>query len=75
MKMLTMAAVVITAAVIFLREWPRVGKEKAKERATFLMLLGLGVLLAFFLWRFPRMPGPTDLVEAMFHSMAAALGL
>lgn len=24
---------------------------------------------------FPRMPGPTDLVEAMFHSMAAALGL
>ena len=57
MKTLTMAAVVITAAVIFLREWPRVGKEKAKERATFLMLLGLSVLLAFFLWRFPRLPG------------------
>jgi hypothetical protein len=44
-------------------------------RKFFLMLLGLSVLLAFFLWRFPRMPGPTDLVEAMFHSMAAALGL
>jgi len=75
MKGWMLLVVAIAAALIFLREWPGLGRERTKERTAFLLLLGLGVLLAVFLRFFPGAPGPTDLVEAMFHPLAEWMGL
>lgn len=65
----------IVSAAVFLREWPGIGKERAKERAVFLLLLVLAVSLAAFLRMYPRAPGPTDLVEVLFHPLADLFGL
>mgnify|MGYP000911661574 CR=1 FL=1 len=71
----TLLVVAIAAALIFLRGWPGLGRQRTKERTAFLLLLGLGVLLAAFLRYFPGAPGPTDLVEAMFRPLAEWMGL
>ena len=75
MKGWTLLLFVIAAALIVMREWPRIGREQAKDRAMFMALVTLGLLLAVFLWCFPDTPGPTDLVDMMFRPLADWLGL
>ena len=69
MKGLTILGIAAAAAVIYWYEWPKIGKKLKKEKASFLVLLSLGVLLSIYLLYFPEASGPTDMVEAIFHML------
>ncbi|MCZ0754422.1 hypothetical protein [Anoxybacillus sp. J5B_2022] len=65
----------IVVVLICLLEWPRFQRAHKKEKATFLVLLGLGMALAAALIYKPDLPGPSQLVDYMFRPFARMLKL
>lgn len=66
---------IVVVVLIFLLELPRFRRAEKKEKATFLVLLALGMALAVVLLYFPDVPGPTQLVHYLFSPLARVFKL
>lgn len=66
---------IVVVILIFLFELPRFRRAEKKEKATFLVLLGLGMALAVVLLYFPDVQGPTQLVHYIFSPLARVFKL
>jgi len=66
---------IVVVVLIFLLELPRFRRAEKKEKATFLVLLALGMALAVVLLYFPDVPGPTQLVHYIFEPLARVFKL
>ncbi len=69
------AVIGITGIVIFisLYEWPKMGPTQKKEKASFITFTALGWILAVLLLFIPDLPGPTQLVRAIFKPLEKIL--
>lgn len=67
--------IVITLFVLamILYEKPRMSQYTAKEKAVFALLLAFGWGLTLLLVLYPEVPGPTQLVEAVFKPFGKLL--
>lgn len=54
-------------AVMALYEWPKIDAALKKERAAFVVLWALGWLLGMVLIFNPDLPGPSHLIDWVFH--------
>jgi len=61
------------AALMALYEWPRLGRGRKKEKAAFVTLTALGWLLAVLYAFNPDMPGPTQLIDAIYGPLGKIL--
>ncbi|GAB3058243.1 hypothetical protein [Virgibacillus ainsalahensis] len=69
MKLVYVLMILVIAALITVYEWPKINKDMKKEKRSFILFTMGGVLLAILLVYFPTMPGPTELVEAIFSPL------
>jgi len=70
------AAVLGIAAVLALMalyEWPKLSPRQKKEKIAFASLTAAGGILAVLLLYVPDLPGPTDLVDALFQPLSNML--
>ncbi|TMN23231.1 hypothetical protein FH966_10130 [Lentibacillus cibarius] len=73
MKWLMVLGIVAVAILITLYEWPKIEKEQKREKKVFVVLTTGSVILGIVLVYFPDMPGPTQLVEAIFKPLGKLL--
>jgi multisubunit Na+/H+ antiporter MnhB subunit len=61
----------ITAVLVFmtLYEWPKMKKQKKREKFAFAAITMLGGILAFLLIFYPDMPGPTQWIDAIYKPL------
>ena len=64
--------IVVTLAVLFiiLFEKPRMARYPPKDKLAFAVLLAFGWGVTLLLVLYPEMPGPTDVVEAVFRPLS-----
>lgn len=67
------AGVTVIAFLIVLFEWPKMNQYLLKEKATFAAITIIGWLLAILLIFFPDMPGPTQMVDAIYKPLGKLL--
>ncbi|ASN05765.1 hypothetical protein [Virgibacillus necropolis] len=65
--------ITVVVVLITLYEWPKINRDQKKEKAAFVTLTGAGWLLAVLLVFFPDIPGPTDLIDAVFRPLGKFL--
>ncbi|MFC4767947.1 hypothetical protein [Effusibacillus consociatus] len=63
----------LVVAAITLYEWPRMNPDEKKEKATFAVLSTMGWLLTILLVFYPDIPGPSDLIDAIFKPLVKIL--
>jgi hypothetical protein len=68
-----LASLISVVIGMILYEWPKLNKNQKKEKAAFLTLTAIGCFLAILIIFFPSLPGPTQLVEAMFKPLGKLL--
>ncbi|MDB5055483.1 MAG: hypothetical protein JWM44_3533 [Bacilli bacterium] len=73
MKWGAVFAIVIIAILMTLFEWPKINQNQKKEKVAFMIVTGIGCLLAFLLIIYPEMPGPTQLVESIYKPLGKLL--
>ncbi|RYG72482.1 hypothetical protein EU245_10370 [Lentibacillus lipolyticus] len=73
MKWLMVLGIVVVAILMTLYEWPKINKEQKREKKAFVVLTAGSVILAVVLVYFPAMPGPTQLVDAIFKPLGKLL--
>jgi multisubunit Na+/H+ antiporter MnhB subunit len=73
MKWGAVFAIVIIAILMTLFEWPKINQNQKKEKAAFMIVTGIGCLLAILLIIYPEMPGPTQLVESIYKPLGKLL--
>ncbi|MFK9093917.1 hypothetical protein [Bacillus salipaludis] len=56
-----------------LYQWPKLKKNKKREKAAFLSLLILGWALAILLIIFPDIPGPTQMIDWIYKPFGKIL--
>jgi hypothetical protein len=52
--------------LIALYEWPQMKATEKKERAAFVTLAVTGWVISVLLLHFPDMPGPTQIIDAIY---------
>lgn len=67
MKWGMMAGLTALVAAMVLYEWPKIEPSLKKERAAFVVLTALGWLLGMVLIFKPDLPGPSHLIDWVFH--------
>lgn len=55
----------IILLILTILEWSKI-KNRKKEKMVFIILMGAAWILTFLLFLYPEMPGPTDLVNALY---------
>ncbi len=73
MKWLSVLGILVIAVLITLYEWPKIKKNQKREKRAFVVLTLGSVMLAILLLYFPDMPGPTQLVDAIFKPFGKLL--
>jgi multisubunit Na+/H+ antiporter MnhB subunit len=64
----------IFVSFMFLYEWPKMNHKQEKEKAAFIVLVVMGLLLGVLLVFFPDLPGPTQLFETILKPFSKMLG-
>jgi len=64
-------SLVVLAVVLY--DWPRMNEDEKKEKTAFAVMTTMVWLLAILLTFYPDMPGPTELVEAVYKPLAKIL--
>jgi multisubunit Na+/H+ antiporter MnhB subunit len=59
-------SVLIIAICMTLYEWPKINQNLKKEKVAFTAVTVIGCLVAVLLIFYPRLPGPTELIEAIY---------
>ncbi|CAG7644065.1 hypothetical protein PAESOLCIP111_04615 [Paenibacillus solanacearum] len=67
--------IVVTLVVLFiiLFEKPRMARYPAKDKLAFAVLLAFGWGITLLLVLYPEVPGPTDVVEAIYRPLGRLL--
>lgn len=73
MKLAIVFGIIIATLLFTLYEWPKIDKSKKNDKWAFIILTMIGLLLSVLLIYFPNMPGPTELVDAIFKPLAKYL--
>lgn len=73
MKLAALFGIAVVTILITLYTWPKIDKEQQKDKRTFIALMIVVVLLAVILLYFPKLPGPTELIEWIFDPLAKVL--
>jgi hypothetical protein len=69
MKWASILGITAVVALIILCDWPKFNINQKIEKVTFIILLGLGSVIAMLLIFFPDMPGPTQMIDAFFKPL------
>lgn len=72
MKILYLFGIAVAGLLMFLYEWPKL-QHKKKEKAAFTTLTLIGCMLAVLLLYYPELPGPTQLVDAVYKPLGKLL--
>ncbi|PLT35412.1 hypothetical protein [Bacillus sp. V5-8f] len=73
MKLVVVLVITVIMLLIFLYEWPKIEKGQKKERAAFVTLTTIGLLLSILLVFFPEIPGPSELLSNLFYPFGQML--
>ncbi|XEC94701.1 hypothetical protein AB6A23_26010 [Paenibacillus tarimensis] len=74
MKWGALSAALAVIGLIVLYEWPRFSRgKKSREKAAFVILVGIGAVLAALLIFFPDMPGPTQMIDRLYRPLGRLL--
>lgn len=74
MKIFFVICITLVVILMFMIDWPKLKKQgKRKDKITFVTLSFMSWILAVLLLYFPKMPGPTQLVDWVFKPFAAIL--
>jgi multisubunit Na+/H+ antiporter MnhB subunit len=73
MKWGAVLGITFILALMVMYEWPKMNQKQKKERAAFVTLLTMGWFLAFILVFFPDIPGPTELIDAIYKPLGRML--
>jgi multisubunit Na+/H+ antiporter MnhB subunit len=65
----TIIGITVVAIMLVLYEWPRIKPGRKKEKAALIGLTLMGWSLSIALLFFPNLPGPTQLVDALFRPL------
>ncbi|WP_284645505.1 hypothetical protein [Paenibacillus silviterrae] len=71
MKWLNVLGLLATVGMMTLYEWPRIRGKR--EKWTYGILTLLGLQLSILLMFFPEMPGPTELIDALYSPLGKLL--
>ena len=70
MKWATVLGITAVLAAMTLYEWPKMNKwQMAREKIAFAVLTVLGGILAVLLVFFPDIPGPTQMLDAIYKPL------
>lgn len=61
-----MLGISLLALLVFLYDWPRIGKDRTRERSACAILTVAGWLILLLTALFPHMPGTTRLMEVLY---------
>ncbi len=73
MKWGAVFGIMVIIMIIILFEWPKINQVQKKEKVAFMALNAIGCLLAILLIFYPDMPGPAQLVEAIYKPLGKFL--
>ncbi|TCK05538.1 UNVERIFIED_ORG: hypothetical protein BDK47_10697 [Anoxybacillus amylolyticus] len=73
MKAWMILGTISIAGLIWWYEWSRLGKAQKREKAAVAVLLCLGVMLAVMLIINPDLPGPSQMIHALFQPLGKML--
>lgn len=73
MKWAAIIGISFIVLLIALYEWPKMNKNQKREKTAFFILSVLGWLVAVLLVFNPEMPGPTQMIEAIYKPLGKLL--
>ncbi|MFD0679801.1 MULTISPECIES: hypothetical protein [unclassified Paenibacillus] len=73
MRWATIMVITVIAVLIAMYEWPKMNQHLKKEKVTFAAITIIGWLLAILLVFNPDMPGPTQMVDAIYKPLGKFL--
>ncbi|MCQ6561750.1 hypothetical protein [Paenibacillus mendelii] len=73
MKWAAILGITVILVLMAMYEWPKMDKKMKKEKSAFVAITIIGWLLAMLLVFFPDMPGPTQLVDAIYKPLGKLL--
>jgi multisubunit Na+/H+ antiporter MnhB subunit len=73
MKFAAITGITILVILIVLYEWPKMKPKQKKEKAAFLTVTGMGWILAVILVFNPDIPGPTQMIDALYRPLGKML--
>ncbi|WP_314003823.1 hypothetical protein [uncultured Paenibacillus sp.] len=73
MKFAAITGITVLMILMTLYEWPKMNPKQKKEKAAFLALAGMGWMLAVTLIINPDMPGPTQIIDAIYRPLGMSL--
>lgn len=66
--------VLLSASLLIIAfQWKWVRRSQSKEKAVYFVLLTAAWILAILLYAFPNLPGPSQLVNAVFGPLGSYL--
>ncbi len=73
MKLAALIGILIVTLLFTLYTWPKLNKDQRKEKRAFIVLTVMAVFLAVTLLYFPKLPGPTELIDWIFRPLGKVL--
>lgn len=73
MNIASVFGITVVVILMALYEWPKMEKNKKREKRTFIALTMAGWLLAVLLVYFPDMPGPNQFIDKIFRPLGMLL--
>lgn len=73
MRWTTILGITVIVALMAMYEWPKMKQHLKREKAAFAAILIIGWLLAILLVFYPDMPGPTQMVDAIYKPLGKLL--
>ena len=64
---------ILIVILMILYQWPKLQQNKKKDKAAFITLSVIGLLLANLLIFYPDIPGPTELIDLMYKPLGKLL--
>ncbi|WP_027408598.1 hypothetical protein [Anoxybacteroides tepidamans] len=72
-KLNVILGIIVLLTLIVLFERPQWKRAQKKEKAAFVILLGMGTALAILLLYKPDLPGPTQMVDYIYRPLGRLL--
>ncbi|UQZ86498.1 hypothetical protein SK3146_05791 [Paenibacillus konkukensis] len=69
----TLLSITVLVILMIAYEWPKMKQYSTREKGAFIVLTLFGYVLGVLLIFFPEMPGPTQLVDAVFKPLGKML--
>ncbi|RKQ19321.1 hypothetical protein [Ureibacillus endophyticus] len=73
MKWIAGFMIVVIVILMVIIEWQKMSRQMKREKTAFIVLVISGVILAYLLLLFPDVPGPTQLIDAVYRPITNIL--